>query len=259
MRLLVLLALVACKANSIGEAPVTRVAVIPDSILGSLGTIGLGLAVDFHDLDVATVAALLPDDPPCVRELVKSVRFAAVTQTSDQWQGYVTGVAPTALHDCVAGYVKLSGLAVKDLGSGFEIDRGESKVAAVSWRDNTALITQGSNAPHAGDPPGVILDLLARVPHAAKGWIVASGFPEAKIKNTVAWLETDGKTWTFTVEAEGAAQDVVKPWLDSIAAGFASVARQKGVVIDAAWFTITGTPISGRLVATIPISAFQVK
>jgi len=255
--LLIVLAFAACEKTHHDPAP-TRVPVIPDSITSQLGTVGFAMAVDLHGVDIAALTFLIPDDPPCIHAVMKTVGLAVLTQDVDSWQGYVTGVEQPLLRDCVGKFAPMFGGKVTDRGSGFELTIGD-KPAVFTWSGATALITEGSNAPHAGDPPGVILDLLARVPRTAKGWLVSSGFPKYKIRSATAWMETDKVAgWTFTVLAEASEQDMAKPWLESIVKGFTETARAKGATIDPSWFTITTTPTAAKLIAKIPPSAFAV-
>ncbi len=250
------LALVGCKSHQAAPPP-PRVPVLPDTITGQLGTIGFALAIDLHALDLGKVAAMIPDDPPCVRDVLKSARVAAVTQSAEVWQGYLTGLSEPALRDCLTKFAPLMGLSVRDhSGGGFELAL-PGKPAVFQWRGDLAVITEGVEQPHAGDPPGVIFDLVAKVPRGAKGWLVASGFPAYKIQSAVAWLETDTATWTFTVLAEGSAVDAARPWVASIIDGFKAAAVQKGVSIDDHWFTIESTAQTAKLVARIPIAAFD--
>ncbi|MEO8845098.1 MAG: hypothetical protein ABI591_24270 [Kofleriaceae bacterium] len=255
--LFVAVVLAACGKSHVDEAP-SRVPVIPDSITSQLGTVGFAMAVDLDKIDIAALTVLIPDDPPCIHAVLKTVKVAVLTQSAESWQAYVTGLGQPLLRDCVSKFAPMFGGTVADHGSGFELALGD-KPAVFTWTGDTALITEGSNAPHAGDPPAVILELLAKVPRTAKGWLVASGFPKYKIKSATAWMETDPTTgWTFTVIAEASEQDMAKPWLDSIVTGFTAAARAKGATIDPSWFTVTGTPTTAKLVATLPPSAFQV-
>jgi hypothetical protein len=249
------LAFAACAKSHVDEAP-SRVAVIPDSITSQLGTVGFVMAVDLHRLDLGAMTAMIPDDPPCLHDVLKNTGTAVLTQGADTWQGYVTGLAQPLLRDCIGKFAPMFAGTVTDRGSGFELVVDDTP-ATFAWHGELATITKGSNAPHAGDPPSVILDLLARVPRDAKGSIVSSGFPQYKIKSVVAWLETTPTTWTFTVHAEGSTQDMAKPWVEGLVTGFSTAATAKGVTIDPSWFVITGTPTATKLVATIPIAALQ--
>jgi hypothetical protein len=256
MRLfMIALAFTACAKSHVDEPP-SRFAVIPDSITSQLGTVGFVMAVDLHRLDLGAMAAMIPDDPPCIHEVLKTAGIAVLTQGTDNWQGYVTGLAQPLVRDCIGKFAPMFAATVSDRGSGFELVV-DGTPAVFTWHGGTATITEGSNAPHAGDPPAVILDLLARVPRDAKGAVVSSGFVQYKIKSVVAWLETTPTTWTFTVDAEGSAQDMAKPWVEGIVRGFSNAIAAKGVVIDPSWFVITGTPTATKLVATIPIAALQ--
>lgn len=257
--LLLVVALVACDKHHDAPAALSKVPVIPDSIEGQLGTIGFGLAVDLHALDLAQVAALVPDDPKCIREVLSAAKVGVVTQSGDAWQGYLTGLTEPVLRGCIEKFAPLMGFTVKDhTGGGFELAL-PGKPVVFQWQADIARITQGTEPPHAGEPPAVILDLLGKVPRAAKGWIVSSGFPDYKIKSSVAWLDTDPTYWTFTILADGMANDAVKPWLQSIITGFKAGAAQKGITVDDAWFTLESTPPTGKLVAKIPIAAFAAK
>jgi len=253
---LLIVALAACEKHHDAPAVPTKVPVLPDSIEGQLGTIGFALAVDFHALDLAKVATMLPDDPPCLREVLSAAKVGVVTQGGDTWQGYVSGVTQPVLRACIEKFAPMMGVSVKDhAGGGFELALPDQP-AVFQWHGDLALITQGNDAPHAGEPPVVILELLAKVPRDAKGWIVSSGFPAYKIKSSIAWMQTDPTYWTFTILAEGTSNDAVKPWLQSVIAGFKAGAAQKGITVDDKWFTIESTPPTGKLVAKIPIAAF---
>jgi hypothetical protein len=260
LRLAILLvALSACEKHAGTPAALTKVPVLPDLIEGQLGTIGFAIAVDFHALDLEKVATMLPDDPPCLRKVLSAAKVGAVTQGGETWEGYVTGVTEPALRECVEKFAPMMGVGVKDhAGGGFELALPD-KPAVFQWRGDLALITEGSDAPHAGEPPAVILDLLAKVPRDAKGWIVSSGFPNYKIKSSTAWLQTDPTYWTFTILADGMTNDAVKPWLQSVIDGFKAGATQKGVTVDDNWFTIESTPPTGKLIAKIPIAEFAAK
>jgi hypothetical protein len=188
--------------------------------------------------------------------VLKTAGIAVLTQGTDNWQGYVTGLAQPLVRDCIGKFAPMFEATVTDRGSNFELVVAGTP-ATFAWHGDTATITEGSNTPHAGDPPGVILDLLARVPRDAKGAVVSSGFVQYKIKSVVAWLETTPTMWTFTVDAEGSERDMAKPWVEGIVRGFSSAAGAKGVVIDPSWFVITGTPNATKLVATIPIAALR--
>ena len=258
MRVVVMfvLACAACDKPHHEIAPPARVAVLPDSITSQLGTVGFVLSVDLHGLDLHAMTALIPDDPPCIHEVLDNAGTAVITQDGKTWQGYVTGLAQPLLRDCIGKFAPMFSATVADRGSAFELDVDTTR-ATFAWRDGMALITSGSNAPHAGDPPTVILELLARVPRDAKALLVSSGFPEYKIKSVVAWIATTPTTWTFTVDAEGSTEDMAKPWVEGIVRGFTNAATAKGVVVDPSWFVITGTPTATKLVATIPLAALQ--
>ncbi len=253
---LVVLALAACNKPHHDLAPPPRVAVLPDSITGQLGTVGFVLAVDLHALDLHAMTAMIPNDPPCIHEVLNNIGTAVVTQAATTWQAYVTGLAQPLLRDCIGKFAPMFSATVVDRGSAFELDVDATR-AVFAWHDDMALITSGSNAPHAGEPPTVILDLLSRVPRDAKGLLVSSGFPTYKIKSVVAWIATTPTAWTFTVDAEASEQEMAKPWVDGIVRGFTTAASAKGVVVDPRWFVVTGTPSATKLVATIPLAALQ--
>ncbi len=255
MRWLVLVALVACKSPEQHAPPApAKYAVLPDVISSQLGTVGFVLAFDFHSVQTAKIDSLLPADPPCVREIARTANILAVTQSATDWQGYLTGVAAPTLRSCAEALAPGLGSKVTPHGDDSALDIAGTP-AIVHTTDTLTTITQGSNAPHAGEPPTVITDLLARVPRDAKGLLVSSGFPDYKLKDVVAYLQTTDTVWTFTVFADAATADAVKPWLESIVRGFRETAKQKGVVASDDWFKIEATPMAGKLVMTIPISA----
>ncbi|MFT3698171.1 MAG: hypothetical protein QM831_33830 [Kofleriaceae bacterium] len=258
MRWLLLLCLIACKPSKSepeDQPPAPqKYAVLPDEISGQLGEVGIVLAIDFQAAQLGKVETLWSQVPVCVNEIANRTKVIAITRGAHDWQGYVTGVPGPTLRGCIEGFGANFGATVSARGSDYEIDVGDV-AAQVKTAGTLTTITEGSNAPHAGDAPAVITDLLARVPKTAHGLFVSSGFPDYKIKNVVAYLETDPATWKFTVFAEGSQVDMAMPWLESIVTTFKATLKTKGVVASDDWFKVEATPMAGKLVATVPISA----
>src|SRR3569623_479679 len=81
LRLLVAIALVACRAHHDPAPPPPKVPVLPDSITNQLGNVGLALAIDLKGLETANLASLAPADPPCMRRILESARLGALSQS----------------------------------------------------------------------------------------------------------------------------------------------------------------------------------
>jgi hypothetical protein len=253
-RVLAVLALVACSAKT-ERTPPTRIPIVPDAVTAQLGAVGFVIAIDLHRLDLGKVAALIPDELGCTRELLAAADMGVVA-AGEHWEAFVTGLPEQPTRACIAKLAPLLGASTRDMTDGFRIDIPDNPILLV-WHGTTVTITQVGQTPRGGDPPGVILDLATTVPRTAEGWIVSSGFPKYKIKSSVMWLETTPATWTFTLTAESTELGAAKPWLASVVDGFKAGAAQKGVKIDDAWFTLTSaTGTSAKLVAAIPIEAF---
>jgi hypothetical protein len=255
-RALVVLALVACSKNNSEPPPApTRIPIVPDTVTAQLGAVGFVIAVDLHRLDLGKVAALIPDQLGCTRELLAAADMGVIA-AGEHWEGFVTGLPEQPTRACIAKLAPAFGATTHDMTDGFRIDIPDNPVL-LAWHGNTVTITQVGQTPRGGDPPGVILDLATSVPRKAQGWIVSSGFPKYKIKSSVMWLETSPSTWTFTITAESTEAGAAKPWVASVIDGFKEGAGAKGVKIDDAWFTLTSSsPTSAKLVAAIPIEAF---
>src|SRR3569623_3328185 len=113
LRLLVAIALVACRAHHDPAPPPPKVPVLPDSITNQLGNVGLALAIDLKGLETANLASLAPADPPCMRRILESARLGAQHQSGATWQGYIAGVDPAAPRACVTEIAARAGLAEK--------------------------------------------------------------------------------------------------------------------------------------------------
>jgi len=254
-RVLAVVALAAACSKHADAPSSTRLPIVPDRVTAHLGDVGFVLAVDLNHLDLGAIAALIPDQLGCTRELLAAADSAVIT-ASDSWEGFVTGLPETATWTCIGKLAPLFGATARaGSGDGYFLDIPGASIS-LTWHDRTVAIAEAGHALRSGDPPGVIFDLAAQVPRTAKGWIVSSGFPAYKIKSSVAWLETSPTAWVFTVTAEGSEQGAAKPWLESIVAGFKAGAGAKGVAVDDRWFAIDATPARGKLVATVPIEAF---
>lgn len=258
MRWLLLLCLIACKPTKDEAEPPPPVpqkyAVLPDDISDQLGTVGFVLALDLEAMEVGKLELLWKQVPKCVDDIAHTAKIVAVTRGATDWQGYVTGVNGPSLRACIEGFGPTLGASVTAAGSDYQVDVAGT-TAVLHTAGTFTTITQGSNTPHAGEAPAVITDLLSRVPKSAHGLFVAGGFPEYKVKNVVAYLETDPSTWKFTVFADGSQADMAMPWLQSLVTGFKAALKAKGVVASDDWFKIEATPMAGKLVMTVPISA----
>jgi hypothetical protein len=257
VRALLVLALVACSKKSEPPPAPSRIPIVPDRVTAQLGAVGFVLAVDLHGLDLGKVAGLIPDELGCTRELLAAADSLVVAQ-GETWEGFITGLPEQPTRKCIAALVPMLGATAQDDHGGYRIDLGETHVALV-WHGNIVTITEAGREIHGGDPPGVILDLVAGVPRGANGWIVSSGITNYKLKSLTAWFTASPTTWTFTVNAEASEQDAARPWLERVVDGFTTAATAKGVAVDAKWFAITSTPTTAKLVATIPIDALTPK
>jgi hypothetical protein len=261
LRQLVVLALVtlgACSSHHDATPTPPKLPVLPDSITNQLGNVGLALAIDLKGLEAANLASLAPADPPCMRAILQSARLGAVTQSGATWQGYVAGVDPAAARACVTAFAGHAGLTVKDHGTGFELDLGTTPVV-FQWHGDLALITEGQEPPHAGEPPGIMFDLLAKVPRAAKGWFASTGIPAYKMKNIVAWLTLLPDAFQFTLEFDSMTRDEAGVEAARVVEAFKEAARGNGVTVEDSWFDIKSTPMSATVTAKLPIAAFAVK
>jgi hypothetical protein len=255
LRHVVLIALLACNTHHDADvAAAPKVPILPDSITNQLGNIGLAIALDLHGLDAAHLATLAPADPPCMRRILESARLGALTQTVTTWQGYLAGVDPAATRACVTEFSSRAGLTVKDYGTGFELDTGKNQVA-FQWQGDLALITGVKEPAHAGEPPSVIYDLLSKVPRTAKGWFVAIGIPEYKMRNIVAWLELHSDSFQIKLQFDSMTSDEAGVEAARVVESFKEAARGNGVKVEDSWFEIKSTPTSATVVATLPLAA----
>jgi hypothetical protein len=258
IRPFVAIALVALAACSKHEAPVPvppKLPVLPDSITNQLGNVGLAMAIDLKGLETANLAELAPADPPCMRRILESARLGALTQSGAVWQGYIAGVDPAATRACVTELSSRMGFAVKDHGTGFELDVSATPVV-FQWQGDLALITQGREPPHAGEPAGAILDLLRDVPRSAKGWFVSLGIPAYKMRNIVAWLDLYSDSFQITLQFESMTQDEAGVEAARVVESFKEAARGNGVNVEDTWFEIKSTPTAATVVAKLPLAAF---
>ncbi|HET9990329.1 MAG TPA: hypothetical protein VFQ65_17480 [Kofleriaceae bacterium] len=257
LRHVVVIALVACSTHHDAPPP-PKLPVLPDSITNQLGNVGLALAIDLRGLDAANLAALAPADPPCMRMILQSARLGAVTQSGATWQGYVAGVDPAATRACVTAFASRAGLTVKDHGTGFELDLATTPVV-FQWQGDLALITEGKEPPHAGEPSGVMFDLLAKVPRTAKGWFASIGIPAYKMRDIVAWLDLAADSFQITLQFESMTRDEAGVEAARVVEAFKEAARGNGVAVEDGWFDIKSTPTSAIVTAKLPIAAFAVK
>jgi hypothetical protein len=233
----------------------SQLPIIPDVVTAHLGEVGFVLAVDLKDLDLGAVAALIPDELACTRELLAAADTLVVT-ASDTWEGFVVGLPETPTWACIRKLApQLGATARGGSGDAYVVELAGTKIQ-LAWHDRIATIAELGHVARSGPPPGVIGDLAAQVPHSARGWIVSSGFAVQKINSMVAWLETSPQAWTFIVEAEASEVGAVQPWLEGIVRGFKAAASAKGVAVDDKWFAITANATKGKLVASVPIEAF---
>jgi hypothetical protein len=252
---LALVALAACSKHEAPAPPPPKLPVLPDSITNQLGNVGLAMAIDFNGLEAAHIAAAAPADPPCMRRILESARLGALTQSGAVWQGYIAGVDPAATRACVTEFASRAGLAVADHGTGFELDLGATP-AVFQWQGDVALITEGKEAPHAGEPSSAIYDLVAKVPRTAKGWFVALGIPAYKMRDIVAWLDLYSNNFQLTLQFQSMTQDEAGVEAARVVEGFKEAARGNGVAVEDSWFDIKSTPTSATVVAKLPIAAF---
>jgi len=254
LRHVVVIALVACSTHHDAPAP-PKLPVLPDSITNQIGNVGLAIAIDLKGLEAANLATLAPADPPCIRTILQTARLGAVTQSGATWQGYVAGVDPAATRACVTAFASRAGLTVKDHGTGFELDTTTTPVV-FQWQGDLALVTEGKEPAHAGEPPGIMFDLLAKVPRTAKGWFASVGIPAYKMKNIVAWLDLFSDTFQFTLQFDSMTQDEAGVEAARVVEAFKEAARGNGVKLEDSWFDIKSTPTSATVTAKLPIAAF---
>ncbi|MEO6774227.1 MAG: hypothetical protein ABI467_14605 [Kofleriaceae bacterium] len=253
--LVAMVALGACHRHDAPAPPPPKLPVLPDTITNQLGNVGLALALDFDGLEAANLAQLAPADPPCMRAILRSARLGALTQSGATWQGYVVGVDPAATRACVTAFAAHAGLAVKDHGIGFELDLATTPVV-FQWQGDLARVTEGKEPPHAGQPPGIMFDLLAKVPRTAKGWFAATGIPAYKMKNIVAWLTLLSDAFQFTLQFDSMTRDEAGVEAARVVEAFKEAARGNGVEVQDSWFDIKSTPTSATVTARLPIAAF---
>jgi len=255
LRHVVVIALVACSAHHDAAPPPPKLPVIPDSITNQLGNVGLAFAIDLKGLEAANLAALAPADPPCMRTILQSARLGVVTQSGAVWQGYVAGVDPASTRACVTAFASRAGLTVKDHGTGFELGLATTPVV-FQWQGDLALITEGQEPAHAGEPSGAFFDLLAKVPRSAKGWFVSLGIPAYKMRDIVAWLDLYSDSFQITLQFESMTRDEAGVEAARVVEGFKQAARGNGVAVEDSWFDIKSTPMSATVTAKLPIAAF---
>jgi hypothetical protein len=247
--------LAACSKHEAPAPPPPKLPVLPDSITNQLGNVGLAIAIDLKGLEAANLAELAPADPPCMRRILESARLGALTQSGATWQGYIAGVDPAATRACVTEFASRAGSTVKDHGTGFELDVAATPVV-FQWRGDLALITQGHEPPHAGEPASAIYDLLHDVPRTAKGWFVSLGIPAYKMRNIVAWLELHSDSFQITLQFESMTQDEAGVEAARVVESFKEAARGNGVKVEDSWFEIKSTPTAATVVAKLPLTAF---
>jgi hypothetical protein len=249
-----LVALAACSKHEAPAPPPPKVPVLPDTITNQLGNVGLAIAIDLKGLETANLAALAPADPPCMRTLLESARLGALTQSGATWQGYIAGVDPAATRACVTTFASRAGLTVTDRGTGFELDVGATPVV-FQWQGDVALITEGKEPPHAGEPSGAVYDLLAKVPRTAKGWFVSLGIPAYKMRDIVAWLDLFSDSFQITLQFQSMTRDEAGVEAARVVESFKEAARGNGVKVDDSWFDIKSTPTAATVTAKLPIAA----
>ena len=255
LRLALVIALVACGKHDAPAPPPPKLPVLPDSITNQLGNVGLAMAIDLKGLETANLAALAPADPPCMRRILESARLAALTQSGATWQGYIAGVDPAATRACVTTFASRAGLAVKDHGTGFELDVATTPVV-FQWQGDLALITEGQEPPHAGEPAGAVYDLVAKVPRTAKGWFVSLGIPAYKMRDIVAWLDLFSDSFQLTLQFDSMTRDEAGVEAARIVEAFKQAARGNGVKVEDSWFEIKSTPKTATVTAKLPVAAF---
>src|SRR3569623_1420762 len=119
-----------------------------------------------------------------------------------------------------------------------------------------ALITEGQEPPHAGEPSAELYDLLAKVPRTAKGWFVALGIPAYRMRNIIAWLDLMSDGFQITLQFDSTTRDEAGVEAARVVEGFKEAARGNGVKVEDSWFDIKSTPTSASVVAKLPIAAF---
>jgi hypothetical protein len=251
-RLLVVLALASCGHRDETPPAPTRIPILPDTITGRLGTVGLALAVDFHAIDVQELAGAQGPKLPCAHDLLVGVRDAVVTVGDGGWQGIIDGLPAASTRACLAQL----GIAAHDgSGGGLEIDAMGKQLVA-RWRGDIATLVEAGADERHGEVPDAMKDVIAQVPRGVAAWLAVTGLPDYKIEQAVGWLEVGPKAWTFTVNATGATPTAAKEWLDSLVRGFTVALAGRGLVVDGSWFAVTEKSPAATLVATIPTVAF---
>lgn len=257
LRAMLVFAMVACSSRTTpAPEPVTRYPIVPDAVVSQLGDIGFALAIDLRSVRGTAIDSLVPPSLACARDILRMAKIAVVTKGVETWEGRLIGVAETSARKCMTSIANTLGVTVTPNANHTTTIALSDKPAIVTWRRDEAVVAEQGARVRAGDPPGVITDLLANVPRTAAGWLVTSGIPAQKVKSAVAWLIATPTTWTFTVMAQSTEMDAAKPWIDNIVRGFTSVAEAAQVQVDPAWFAIEATPTTATLVAAIPLAAF---
>ncbi len=259
---LLVLSLVCAGCSGKSEAPTAGSAdaeklgfpFIPEPIAHQLGDANVIMAVDLGKFELARFSALVPDELGCVRELLGKVGVVVIGAGA-AWQGHVTGMPEDATRKCIDALVPLLGAKTEPMGSGFRLLVGGDKYR-LTWKGGTVEIYDEARPVKGAAPSARMRALVAQVPKDAEGWVVSGGFPKFKITSSVAWIKTAPGHWNLVVTAEAAEPGIALPWTQDIVKGFKEGAAQKGVVVEDAWFKVTGSGNTARLEAEIPSDIF---
>jgi hypothetical protein len=220
---------------------------VPGSISAQLRDANTLIAIDLGRLQLGKVAAVFEKDTPCVAALLTKVGTVVI----GEGEGYVTKLPEAETRKCLGELAPLFGLTIESK----DLVIGGDRYSLV-WTDGMLRVTKvgGTQSAKLSDHQRA---RIAKVPSAAKGWIVSNGYPKYKIKESVFWLETTDTHWRFTIEAEGSEPGSARPWVASVIEGFKQGLAGKGFVADDTWFTLTSTDTTAKLVGSIPTSFFD--
>jgi hypothetical protein len=250
----VALAVVACsKADQSESAPAStgRVPVIPDTLLAQIGDSStMVIAVDLAHMNTKPLVEQIPDDPPCMREIVRTAGTVVIA-TGSEYVGRVTGIDREVAQTCASVFGKQLGFAIKPSTNGFDFDIPGQPITA-TWDRGIATIGQRGHTPPKGAPRAEIAALLAKVPRSAKGLIAQVDEPTKRIKSLVGWLETTDDTFILTLRFEGTKDGNAHTACTEVISGFKKGAAEKGLKIEDKWFQIRDDGIVSTVVATVP-------
>ena len=241
--------------TAVGAPAVTAVAVpiVPERLVGKLGSVRVVVAMDNTRPDSYPLAGLLPEALTCSRGLIHSADvLVGMVSRDDDVSLFATGVDEASVRSCLPELVRVAGIASREVDGALAVTIF-GRDYAITW--DGSMMSIEPLGWHLPDRPSTPLqrERFAMIPPDARIWAFATGFPPVSVgvDDMTAWLTRPRASAQVTVFATGDDEALEKA-LGGMVRGMRRQAQARGMTFDEGWLTMSTASRTATVTLTLP-------